>query len=146
MEVPMEFWIATASPPPAVALVVLSALGLAGGAAALVGSIVELERLRPAWLRIASLLLSAAMILVTALDGAQPVSAIMSCIGFLVALQAIAIEFARLPSLHDYAADPSDSGEPLWWQDFEKEFWGAVSSNATHEPDGASDGDAERRE
>ena len=134
LEVAVQPSIAVALPRLAIALTAVSALSLAAGAATLVGSILELNRLQSPWLRIGALLLSAAMTLLTALDGTHAWPLTLSCVAFLLVLEAVAIEFARVPSLRDYAQDAPDGDEPHWWDDFENAFWRAVASNHTEAP------------
>ena len=47
---------------------------------------------------------------------------VVACLGFLVALQAVAIGFASPAPLRAYLDRHTDTGEPIWWADFERRF------------------------
>jgi hypothetical protein len=47
---------------------------------------------------------------------------VLACLGFLAALQAVAIGFASLAPLRAYLDRHTAAGEPIWWADFERRF------------------------
>jgi hypothetical protein len=46
----------------------------------------------------------------------------LSCLGFLVSLQAVAVAFGRLPSLRSYLDRRGAGAERGWWDEFERDF------------------------
>ena len=124
----MEPSLATARPWLATALMVAAVIAILGAAAGLVGSIAEIDRLQGPRLRTACTLVSGALVATSFLGWPGPLSLTLSCVGFLLGLQAIAIEFARQPTLRDYLARRRNGDDPGWWREFESAFWLAVST------------------
>jgi hypothetical protein len=80
----------------------ISALALIGGAAELLGSIADIDVVRHRTLRLGCTLVSALLVGTNVLGLLPRWGLAAACVGFLFGLQAMAIEFARLPTLHDY--------------------------------------------
>ena len=47
----------------------------------------------------------------------------LSCVGFLVSLQALALAIARVPPLGWYMERRATGADPGWWTEFETGFW-----------------------
>jgi hypothetical protein len=123
----MEFTPPAASIVLSDALSALSAIAFIAAAAALIVSITEVPLPRAALLRHGSALLSGLLLGASQLHRIPPWALALSCLGFLMSVQAMAIEFGRIKPLRSYLSRRPAGEDPAWWAEFERSFWRHVS-------------------
>jgi hypothetical protein len=55
---------------------------------------------------------------------------VLSCLGFVISLRAVALRF-RPPPLRSYVDPDSGAGEPTWWTEFERDFRSYAARHAS---------------
>lgn len=100
----------------------LSVVGLLASLAALVLTAREADVPRLDLLRWGCTALTGLLVAATFVDAVRPWSLALSCIGFLVSLQATALRFGVLKPLGSYLERGTPQGDPGWWREFERDM------------------------
>jgi hypothetical protein len=96
------------------------ALAASVGVAVATGRNQFFRSLAPA--RLACVAVTGALAASSLVDVVDRWASVLACLGFLVALQAVAIAFASLAPLRADLDRRTATGEPIWWADFERRF------------------------
>jgi hypothetical protein len=101
----------------------------AASVALLVGSLVGLiltarqaDTPRLPAMRAACVPLGAAIVVATVVSGGPRWALAVGCLGFLLALEAVALRFGQVRSLESYLSRVGSDDEPFWWPEFERSF------------------------
>jgi len=100
----------------------LSVIGLLLSLAALVLTAREVELPRLGLVRWGCTVLTGLLVAASLVGAVRQWALALSCIGFLVSLQATALRFGVLKPLRAYLERGTPEGDPGWWSEFERDM------------------------